>query len=50
VNVVTAGRILVILAFVVFVLATFGLSFSTIQLVPLGLAFYMAARIVGSNP
>ena len=39
-------KVLVIAAVVVFGLATFGVSFTHVLLVPLGLAFYVARELV----
>lgn len=40
------SKILILLAAIVFALATFGVSFTHVQLVPLGLLFYVSARLV----
>lgn len=40
---ITVSRVLVLVALVIFVLATFGVGLGPISLVPLGLALYMAS-------
>lgn len=42
----TVGRLLVLIALVVFVLAAFSVSLGSVGLVPLGLAIYMASLLV----
>ena len=43
---ITASKILVLLACIIFVLAAFGVSPGSLALVPLGLAFWAAAQLV----
>lgn len=43
---VTFSRALVVIAVVIFALAAFGVSLSTVALVPLGLAIWAAASLV----
>lgn len=41
--------ILILVAVILFLLATFGVALGTIALVPLGLAFFAAAFLVGDG-
>lgn len=43
---ITASRILLLIAVIIFVLATFGVTFTHVSLVPLGLAFFAASFLV----
>lgn len=43
---VTVGSLLFVIAVVIFCLAAFGVAFSGVTLVPLGLAFFAAGHIV----
>lgn len=40
-----ATKVLIIIAGACFLLATFGVTFSHVALLPLGLAFYMASKL-----
>lgn len=42
---VTVSRVLLLVAVILFVLAAFGVTFSAVLLVPLGLAFLAAASL-----
>lgn len=42
----TVSRLLILIALLVFVLATFGVGFGSVGLVPLGLGIYMASHLV----
>ncbi len=43
---ITASRVLILIALVIFVLAAFGVSLGSVGLVPLGLAVWAAAQLV----
>lgn len=45
--VITASRVFLLVATICFVLAAFGVSIPVVALVPLGLAFFAAAGLVG---
>ena len=40
---VTISKILLLLAIIIFVLAAFGVTFSSVSIVPIGLAFFAAS-------
>lgn len=42
---VTIGSILILIAVILFSLATFGVTFSSVGIIPLGLAFFAAGHI-----
>lgn len=43
---ITLGFVLILIAVIIFVLAAFGVSFSGVALVPLGLAFFAAGHLI----
>lgn len=43
---ITVSKVLVLIAFVVFVLATFGVALGGLAMIPLGLAIYTASLLV----
>jgi len=44
--IVTVSRLLVLIAVVIFILASFGVNFAVVGLIPLGLAFFAASFLV----
>lgn len=46
----TPASILAVIAVAIFLLAAFGIAFGTVELLPLGLAFFAAAFVFAGQP